>query len=146
MPFWSIRWNRRRVFFFLPPQPQTPTWAFRLLWWDRPLYHVNTELPVYLCLGDREDLLERWLGSAEVVNWLVMKGLFLHLASWTQIMLFTECPAKLRLVDWIGRWSWMERSRINTRARKCLMTRRFSLCRRPIFHPDLDPIVEYISL
>lgn len=43
----------------------------------RAMYHVITELPVYPRLGDRRDLRERWLGSGEVVNRLVMKELFL---------------------------------------------------------------------
>lgn len=73
----------------------------------RAVYHVITELAVYPRLGDRGDLLERWLGSAERCEQARHERTILTLASWTQIMLLTECPAKFRWLTGIGHWSWM---------------------------------------
>lgn len=73
----------------------------------RAVHHVITELPVYPRLGDRGDLLGRWLGSGEGCERAHHERTIITLASWTQIMLLTECPAKLRWLTGIGHLSWM---------------------------------------
>lgn len=46
------------------------------------MHHAITELPVYLRLGDRWDLRERWLGSSEGHEWARHERTILNLASW----------------------------------------------------------------
>lgn len=68
-------------FFTLHHNPRPwPGCQDTVMW--RAMYHVITELPVYLRLGDRRDLRKRWLGSGERCERARHERTILNLTSW----------------------------------------------------------------